>query len=51
MLVKELLGHSDIKYTQGYVQIVRAQKPKEDVERTDVNDSEGMLSLVKGGGV
>jgi len=49
MLVHELLGHSDIKYTQVYVQIVRAQRPKKDVRKVDISDSGSMLELVKCG--
>jgi len=49
MLVKELLGHEDVRETQIYVTIVRMSRPKIDAIKIGIDESEKMVEKVKEG--
>ena len=49
MLVKERLGHTEIKSTLVYVQLVQTGKPKYEVKKVDIEDVETIQQLVKTG--
>jgi len=49
MLVKELLGHEDVRETQIYVTIVRMSRPKIDAIKIGVDEPEKMVEKVKEG--
>ncbi|RLI02558.1 hypothetical protein DRO30_02435 [Candidatus Bathyarchaeota archaeon] len=49
VLVKERLGHSDIKSTMVYIQLVQTGKPKYEVKKIDIENADEIQELVKTG--
>ncbi len=49
VLVKERLGHSDIKSTMVYIQLVQTGKPKYEAKKVDIENVEEMQELIRTG--